>query len=239
VEGGYLWSPKKKQGGGNNEAYNNMTRTLIGDCVFSFAGGEIRAVGIVVGQVQEAPQPAEFGDGGVALWGVDPGWQLPVRFELLKSPLRVKPQAKVLEKVLPTRHSPIRASGDGNQNVYLAAIPPPVVEAIRGLLGGQLEVAQAAIESEAGGELEAEAVEAAIAQRLDIGPTEKMRLSKARLGQGVYRTNLEQIERSCRVTGISHREFLRASHIKPWAKSDDLEKLDGHNGLLLAPQAPR
>jgi putative restriction endonuclease len=28
---------------------------------------------------------------------------------------------------------------------------------------------------------------------------------------------------------------LRASHIKPWCKSDDREKLDGYNGLLLAP----
>ena len=28
---------------------------------------------------------------------------------------------------------------------------------------------------------------------------------------------------------------LRASHIKPWRVSDDFEKLDGNNGLLLAP----
>lgn len=27
----------------------------------------------------------------------------------------------------------------------------------------------------------------------------------------------------------------RQGHIKPWAKSTDAEKLDGHNGLLLAP----
>ena len=28
---------------------------------------------------------------------------------------------------------------------------------------------------------------------------------------------------------------MRASHIKPWSQSDDKEKLDGFNGLLLSP----
>jgi predicted restriction endonuclease len=28
---------------------------------------------------------------------------------------------------------------------------------------------------------------------------------------------------------------LRASHIKPWRKSSDVEKIDGDNGLMLAP----
>jgi predicted restriction endonuclease len=43
------------------------------------------------------------------------------------------------------------------------------------------------------------------------------------------------IEDHCRVTGVSEIKHLRASHIKPWSKSDDLEKLNGHNGLLLSP----
>jgi len=37
------------------------------------------------------------------------------------------------------------------------------------------------------------------------------------------------------VTGVTDRRFLRASHIKPWADSDNRERLDGHNGLLLSP----
>jgi len=28
---------------------------------------------------------------------------------------------------------------------------------------------------------------------------------------------------------------LRASHIKPWSESNDTEKIDGNNGLMLAP----
>ena len=57
----------------------------------------------------------------------------------------------------------------------------------------------------------------------------------ARRGQGRYRSNLELIEKSCRVTGLRDLMHLRASHIKPWRVSDDIEKLDGYNGLLLSP----
>ena len=80
-----------------------------------------------------------------------------------------------------------------------------------------------------------EAAEAAIWQRTDIGPTEKLNLVRSRRGQGVYRENLEKIEQSCRVTGVLDRRHLRASHIKPWCQCDDREKLDGFNGLLLSP----
>lgn len=84
-------------------------------------------------------------------------------------------------------------------------------------------------------EAEDDAAEREIQQRTDIGATEKIRLITARRGQGVYRMNLEQIEKSCRVTGITDGRYLRASHIKPWCKSDNNERIDGYNGLLLAP----
>jgi hypothetical protein len=57
----------------------------------------------------------------------------------------------------------------------------------------------------------------------------------ARRGQGTYRRNLLKVEKRCRVTGVSDIRFLRASHIKPWVKCEDPERLDGYNGLWLAP----
>jgi HNH endonuclease len=72
-------------------------------------------------------------------------------------------------------------------------------------------------------------------QRVDIGPEARAALVLARRGHGLYRENVERIETACRVTGVLDRRHLRASHIKPWYRSDDREKLDGHNGLLLAP----
>jgi 5-methylcytosine-specific restriction protein A len=69
--------------------------------------------------------------------------------------------------------------------------------------------------------------------------TQKQRLIDARLGQGKFRKAVVGIEKNCRITGISDIAFLVASHIKPWSKSNDAEKLDGHNGLLLSPHVDK
>jgi hypothetical protein len=80
-----------------------------------------------------------------------------------------------------------------------------------------------------------EAHERFLTLRTITGPVEVEQLVKARRGQGVYRSNLEAIEKCCRITGLRSVRHLRASHIKPWRDSNDEEKIDGHNGLLLSP----
>ena len=65
--------------------------------------------------------------------------------------------------------------------------------------------------------------------------TEKEALIKARLGHGQFRRSVELIEPACRVTGLNKKDFLIASHIKSWKDSDNFERLDGANGLLLSP----
>lgn len=40
---------------------------------------------------------------------------------------------------------------------------------------------------------------------------------------------------SCCLCNVNDKNFLVASHIKPWAKSNSEEKLDVNNGLLLCP----
>jgi hypothetical protein len=69
----------------------------------------------------------------------------------------------------------------------------------------------------------------------DLPPTDKQTLIKARRGQGIFRARLLQIEPHCRLTGTADPVHLRASHIKAWADSNDRERLDGNNGLMLAP----
>lgn len=68
-----------------------------------------------------------------------------------------------------------------------------------------------------------------------IGETTKAQLVLARRGQGMFRGQVERNERRCRVTGVCEPEHLRAGHIKPWRYSTNRERLDGENGLLLAP----
>jgi putative restriction endonuclease len=66
--------------------------------------------------------------------------------------------------------------------------------------------------------------------------TEAERLVVQRVGQDVFRaTLLDFWNARCPLTGIAHPRILRASHMKPWADCDsDAERLDVHNGLLLA-----
>lgn len=65
--------------------------------------------------------------------------------------------------------------------------------------------------------------------------TERDALVKVRLGQGGYRNALLSYWKGCAVTGCLEVSLLRASHIKPWSRSNDEERLDPFNGLLLAP----
>ncbi|WIW02512.1 HNH endonuclease [Achromobacter ruhlandii] len=65
------------------------------------------------------------------------------------------------------------------------------------------------------------------------------RLYQARIGQGAYRREVLKLEPKCRLTGVSDPGFLVASHIKPWRHSSHAERLDGHNGLMLAPHVDR
>ncbi|GHV13140.1 hypothetical protein FACS189491_07570 [Spirochaetia bacterium] len=69
----------------------------------------------------------------------------------------------------------------------------------------------------------------------DITITEKEALIKARVGQGIFRRELINLWHGCAVTGVSKTEFLVASHILPWRKSSNDERLNPYNGLLLQP----
>ncbi|MEN5155664.1 HNH endonuclease signature motif containing protein [Stenotrophomonas muris] len=71
----------------------------------------------------------------------------------------------------------------------------------------------------------------------EVGATSVRRETEVRTKQRLFRERLIGIEKGCRLTGIEDLRFLRASHIKPWADSTDSERVNGENGLLLAPHA--
>ena len=64
--------------------------------------------------------------------------------------------------------------------------------------------------------------------------TEKQVLANQRVGHSAFKDLLMVThgERCC-VCGLDFPALLIGSHIKQWSKSDDQEKLDGNNGLLL------
>lgn len=63
---------------------------------------------------------------------------------------------------------------------------------------------------------------------------EKKNLVRARVGQGLYRQKLLVDCPFCPITLINDERLLIASHIKPWVISDDKEKVDPNNGLMLS-----
>ena len=65
--------------------------------------------------------------------------------------------------------------------------------------------------------------------------TEKEIIVKGRIGQSEFKTALLANEKKCKLCGVSNKNFLVASHIKPWSKSNNQERLDINNGLLLCP----
>lgn len=74
-----------------------------------------------------------------------------------------------------------------------------------------------------------------VKSRTDVSATTREALIDARLGQGKFRSQLLEYWRGCSVTGCTETRVLVASHIKPWRASNDRERLDHYNGLLLVP----
>lgn len=81
---------------------------------------------------------------------------------------------------------------------------------------------------------ELEDIRAAETPLTGLTKTERTALMSARLGQGQFRKALMKAwSRRCAVTGTSLQDLLRASHIKPWRISNNNERLNPENGLLL------
>ena len=69
----------------------------------------------------------------------------------------------------------------------------------------------------------------------NISDTERIAVTQARRGQGLYRRRLmEYWGNACSVTGCRIPQVLRASHAKPWAScTTATDRLNKYNGFLL------
>lgn len=231
VPGGYLWSPVKNSDGGKNPFYDNMLVIRPGDLVFSFAGTYIKAIGVATSVAEPSVKP-DFGTAG-SNWS-DYGWLVQVEFVELSRPLRPKSHMDQIAPNLPEKYSPIRADGNGNQGVYLAEVPATMAAVLQDLIGQQVAL-EFSFQCGTDTFSEIERDLESLVGKTDIPEYTKSQLVKARVGQGLFRNNVRLNEQSCRITGVTQLHHLRASHIKPWRKSSNEEKLHGCNGLLLAP----
>lgn len=70
----------------------------------------------------------------------------------------------------------------------------------------------------------------------DLSETEKESIIKSRLGHGKLRKQvLSTRPYKCELCNVDNERFLIMSHIKPWSKSSNQERLDSNNVMLLCP----
>jgi len=236
IEGGYIWSPQKKQNGAANKSYDNLRLVRAGDLIFSYASGAIRAIGTATGTYREEMKPPEFGVNGNG-WHPE-GWRVPIDWAVLDRPVIPKDHLAEIQAELPDSHSPLQSNGNGNQGIYLASISVELANLIIEISGVEAsEVSDRQNESIRDAADDAEMQAIAADQKLE--PTYKEQLVKARRGQGRFRAGVARVECRCRLTGVDDQRFLVASHIKPWSECTNQEKLDPENGLFLAPHADK
>jgi hypothetical protein len=231
VPAGFLWSPKTRADGGRNYFYMTMEEVRPGDLVFSYCDTYIKAIGVVQRPAVTAPKP-DFRTAG-SNWA-DVGWYVEVEFAELENPIRPKDFMNQIRPLLADKYAPLQENGNGLQGIYLTEISAAFGELLVLLSQADLPNIQHELAPLAEGESEYEINLEIEARKLD-GDLERIQLTKSRRGQGIFKANVRLVESSCRITGVSNIKHLRASHIKPWSASDNYEKLDGYNGLLLSP----
>ena len=226
-----MWSPVKNANGAKNQFYDNMPKVNPGDIVFSYAKAHIQAIGIAQKNAYMAPKPESFGKQGNN-WA-DIGWLVEVEFRRLDNPFHPKEHMHHLRQFLTSKASPLDQNGNGRER-YLMQIDGGLAEVLFSLSRAPLEILTRELAPISLDESEYE-INLEIEARHLEGDLERIQITRARRGQGYFKLNVRLYEDHCRVTGVSNIRHLRASHIKPWVKSNDLEKLDGANGLLLSP----
>lgn len=231
VQGGFLWSPKVRADGGRNYFYQTMERVEPGDIVFSYCNTYIMAIGIVQRKAVTGPKP-EFQNAG-SNWS-DEGWFVEVEFSEFKNPIRPKDYIDLIRPMLAEKYAPLQTNGNGLQGIYLTDISEEFGNLLLILTSVDVETVKHELSPPPQDESEYEINLEIQTQKIE-GDLEKVQLTKSRRGQGIFKANVRMIENSCRITAVSNIRHLRASHIKPWSKSDNFEKLDGYNGLLLSP----
>jgi hypothetical protein len=196
-----------------------------GDIVFSYVNQTICAISVAQTSAYDSTRPLEFT--AQELWKQD-GRQIDTIYEDVYSPLAIPPIASELMEHLPEHYSPLTRNGTGNQG-YLFSLPDRAGRLLLSKIGS---IDPAGQRLDGGERLAIRAI-----RRSNLDQTEKEAIIKSRIGQGRFREDLDNLwNSSCAITGVTVRSLLRASHIKPWASSDNRERLDPFNGLLLCAQ---
>jgi hypothetical protein len=146
---------------------------------------------------------------------------------------RVRPKDHIdaIRPFLPAKYSPLTGEGNGLQSVYLAEIGEDLATLLLDLVAKAGAQPPEFVATDTQQDVESiDAIADAKQKEIessDLDAKTKLRLVKARVGQGVLRDRLKTHETMCRITGVTNPAYLIASHTWPWRHSEPEECLDG------------
>jgi len=215
--GGYLWAPYEDKNGHDKFHWKNMDDVRIGDIIFSYQNKTIKAVSIATCDPFESKIPEEFGE--KSPWK-NIGRKINLEYSDLEDPIPLELIVEDIVNFLPKKYSPITSDKSSGVQGYLFSILPEAASIILARANLEHLILQ-------------DKSERSFSNLNKDQITTRKSLIDARIGQGEFRKELEERWKSCAVTDVNTSKLLIASHIKPWKKSDNKERLDVNNGILL------
>ena len=216
VAGGCLWAPERFLDGSKLIHWESMTLVQPGDVIFAYANGQLRGHAIATSAAAPMARPYMSGapyspaQGGRVVFCKYVIAATPVPFAVIAA------DPQLLTALSSGSNAVVNSAGKVAQK-YLCLLSHAAGTSLSILLGmtpaGPGQTSPAA----------------------PLAKTTVQQLIDARLGQGKFRADLlASFGSRCPVTGLAEPKLLRASHIRPWSESSNVDRLDPENGLLLA-----
>ncbi len=226
-EGGYLWAPRRNSSGNSVFHWENMTKLRPNDIILNYCKGYVIGYCIVHSEYFLAQKPEEF---NVDVDWENEGYMVDVKYFLFSKPIDIKTTYYKIKQYLPSKYSPINKSGNHSK---IKANQGYLYKSNRNIVKSVFKLAKIYLDD----------IEESVNENIEDltnynvpNLTTREGLVTSRVGQGEYRQRiLKRWKYKCAVIGTSIKEILIASHIVPWKESNDQERLDVDNGLLLSP----
>ena len=221
--GGYLWAPLSNKLGKSVFHWDTMANLMINDIVFNYCKGYVVGYSVVKSLSYKTEKPEEFNSG--VLWD-DAGRMCDVEYNEFENKLSLEHISNILNELPAPKYSPIGITSKVNQG-YLYEIGDDWGNAIlKEAKVNSLKLFEVTTVNNEKYELQNDVPDV----------TSRRGLVTSRVGQGAYRRKLLlRWNNKCAITGCEIPEILIASHIKPWSESNNKERLDVDNGILLSP----
>ncbi|WP_302654048.1 HNH endonuclease [uncultured Clostridium sp.] len=225
--GEYLWAPKLTATGREIFHWSNMVKVKTGDIIFSMYKRNLVSINIAKESAIDANRPSALDK--VNLWENE-GWLIKAKYNILDSPVSIDDNISDILELCPSKYSPFTKEGRGSQG-YLFEIGKDFGDYLLKLATDRNSIDITEITQI--DEKYIEEINSLIHKFKD--ETEKNRIIKARIGQGLFKEKLLYRSCQCAICGLNIKSLLIASHCKPWGNATNKERLDVNNGLLLCP----